>query len=514
MKAVSTTRELDVDEKLMNGLKRRDGVATVGDMVADTGLPAEEVESGLRRLLSTYRSHLDVDQDGNLRYRFDPSFTPYGDEPRRFWQKTWRALKEAAVLAFKIWIVLMIVGYTAAFVLLLLAAGLGMIGLTLASGDEGGGEGLGELGFLPLYFMMRVLEFMFWVSLFDDRSGRGMFARRMKKKRKKPDKPFYQKVFDYVFGPAEARPDPLEAQQFFARLVRAHGGVLTSADWAKYTGHSLSQSRDLLTACALRFRGQVDMTDDGRLLFRFDELALSADAPTGPSNGNGAAAGRGAGAGRGAKPRGAGAGAYAAAAGRRTEPIWKQPFTVPPLTGNKRSTNVWISVLNGFNLTMGGVVLFGLPASTAATVAALGWIPLSFSALLFSFPLIRRARHRKAQKRAAREQKWRELLADVYAAAAEGRSLPVAAVPAELQGRLMTELSAESDTDPEGRVSFRFPALAAELELSREAREGEIAAASRFGKSIFSTDDESAGMNEKDAADFDMRLERELARQR
>ena len=499
---MSSTHEIQIEERLIPALKKRRGVATVGDIVADTGLPADDVEAGLRRLLGIYRSHLDVDDAGNLRYRFDPKFTPYGDAPRRTWYKIRKALKEAAAIAFKVWIVLMIVGYTAAFVLLLLGAGLGMIGLTMASGDDGGGEGLGELGILPLYFMMRVLEFMFWVSLFDNTGG-GMFGRRIKKRRsKKPDKPFYQKVFDYVFGPAEARPDPLEAQQFFARLVREHDGVLTSADWARYTGHSLSQARELLTACALRFRGQVDMTENGTLLFRFDELNVSA---AGNGSGDGSTA-----SGRGSTGSGRG---FGAASARRPPlaPIWKREYRLPPVTGNKRSTNVWISVLNGFNMTMGAVVLVGVPATTAATLAALGWIPLTFSALLFSVPLIRRIRHGKKRAQAKKEMEWRELLSRVYDAAEEGAALAVAEVPTDLQARLMTELSAESETDEEGRVSFRFPELAAELALSRSRRALGDAEAGQFGRSIFSTDDETAAMNEKDAADFDARLQRELA---
>ena len=483
---MSTSRDFEVEEKLIGKLRRRKGVATVGDMVADTGLPADEVESGLRRMLGIYQSHLDVDDAGNLRYRFDPKFVRYGNEPSRVWFKIWRAVKQAAALLFKIWIVLMIVGYTAAFVLLLLGASLGALGLTLASGDDGGG-GMGELGFLPLYAMVRVLEFMFWISLFDD--SRGFMGRRMKRRRKKPEKPFYRKVFDYVFGPKEARPDPLAAQQFFASLVRSHDGVLTSADWAKHTGHSLSQARNLLTACALRFRGEVEMADDGTLLFRFPELNLSAA---------GAAGTRGA-AGRPPTKRSVG-------------PVWNDVYVPAPLTGNKRSTNVWISILNGFNLTMGGVVLFALPATiSAAAATALGLIPVTFSALLFSVPIVRRVRRGNAKKLADQENAWRTLMERVFAAAEEGAALPVGEVPSNLQARLMTELSAESETAEDGTVSFRFPQLSAELAASRAARAATDPGSASFGTSIFSTDDDSAAMDEKDEAEFDARLQRELA---
>ncbi len=510
---MSSTRDFEVEEKLIPALRRRNGVATVGDVVAETGLSADEAEAGLRRMLSIYRSHLDVDDDGNLRYRFDTSFERYGDEPRRMWYKIVKAVRRASALLFKIWIVLMIVGYTAAFVLMLLAASLGMIGLSLAGGDEGGGGGLGELGFLPLYGMMRVLEFMFWISILDDRPGRGVMGRRMKKKRKKPEKPFYQKVFDYVFGPDESRPDPLEAQRFFAKLVREHDGVLTSADWSRYTGHSLERSRELLTACALRFRGAVDMNEEGTLVFRFSELSLSAADAT---------ASAAAGSQRGGKSRTQGGSrggsrrrwAPAQAQPRPVIPIWKQEYKPAPLTGNKRSTNVWISILNGFNMSMGAYITFGVPATaaTAAAVTALGWIPMTFSALLFAVPVIRRVRRGDAKKKAQQENEWRRLLADIYEVARRNGSLSVKAVPTRLQGRLMSELDAESETDENGAVSFRFPRLAAELAMAESARDALDPTTQVFGTSIFSSDDSSEAMNKKDAEEFDARLERELAR--
>jgi hypothetical protein len=175
---------------------------------------------------------------------------------------------------------------------------------------------------------------------------------------------------------------------------------------------------------------------------------------------------------------------------------------------------VWISILNGFNMTMGAYVTFGLPAATAtaATVTTLGWIPMTFSALLFAVPVVRRVRRGNAKKQAARENQWRSLLADVYEAARRNESLSVEAVPKNLQGRLMSELGAESETDENGKVAFRFPRLAEELSIAETAREALDPEAQKFGTSIFSTDDDSERMDQKDAEEFDARLERELAR--
>jgi hypothetical protein len=432
-------------------------------------------------MLQSYRSHLDVDEAGNLRYRFDPAFQRRGEEAGRVFYKILNAIKQGAKWFFKFWIMLMLVGYTLSFVMILFLAGIGMLGLTLASGDEGGG--MAELGFLPLYAMIRVLEFMFWISLLQGGpdGGGGFFGRRMKRRHKKPEKPFYQKVYDYVFGPAEARRNGEGTQRFFATLVRSHGGVITSADWAKRTGHSLDRARELLTACALRFRGTVDMADDGTLLYRFDELQVSAESGGGKL--------------------------------KAPPPIWEEEKTVAPLTGNKRSTNVWISILNGFNLGMGGYITFGLPATVGATtIAALGWIPLSFSALLFALPLVRRFRRRREKRRAEQENRWRQILPRVFEAAERDEAISAEEIPEELHGRLFSDFGAESSVDGEGNVTFRFPQLSVELAVSQQVRSADGSQEQRFGQSVFSSDDETATMDEKDQADFDARLERELAR--
>ena len=73
----------DFEDKLIASLRTRKGVATAGDVAADTGLPYDQVDKGLRSLLNIYKSHLDVDDAGNLLYRFDADFTRRGDDPGR-----------------------------------------------------------------------------------------------------------------------------------------------------------------------------------------------------------------------------------------------------------------------------------------------------------------------------------------------------------------------------------------------------------------------------------------------
>ncbi|MFB6351182.1 MAG: hypothetical protein ABEN55_12675, partial [Bradymonadaceae bacterium] len=301
--AAKDLSDYEIEDRLLESLKDRDGEATAGDVAADTGLPYDQVEEGLRRMLSQYKSHLDVDDEGRLRYRFDPSFRRRGEEPGRWWhefkQKAWGAF----VWFFKIWTMVMLVGYTIAFVLIL-------IGLSVAALTAGEDEGGGDLGVLPFYLLARLLETIFYIDLFS-RGGFGRRAQQLRQRRKakKPEKPFYQKIFQFLFGPqAEADSDPLATERAFTRFVRHREGRVTAAEWASRSGQSLDEADSALTAGIMRFRGDVDVAEDGSLVYRFDRLreTVQDEGKTG--------------------------------SGPDPKPIWERKVSVPPLTGNPKST--------------------------------------------------------------------------------------------------------------------------------------------------------------------------------
>ena len=474
----------EIEDHIIESLRKRDGVATAGDVAADTGLPYEEVERVLRRMLQFYRSHLDVDDSGNLRYRFDPSFPRRGEDRGRFWHRLRKGAQRFFMGFFKVWTMVMLVGYTATFLLALMAAGIGAMGLTLASGDEGGG-GLAELGFLPFYFALRILEFMFWVSLLSDRPGHGILGRKLRRRKRRPEKPFYQKIFQYLFGPPETKEDPLEPQRAFAGFVRSRKGTIAAADWASRTGKGLDSAENALTASVVRFNGNVEMSDEGTMVYRFPDLRLSADEQ--------------------------------AKASEAPPAVWEREAAAPPLTGNPRRTNVWITILNGFNLAMSSFLVAGLPgASVPGGIAALlGWVPLSFSLIFFGIPVVRWLKRRKAKKRAQKENRWRALLQRIYESVQDGEAQPIpdSEVPEEFQGEVVTAFDGYTEHDDQGNTWYRFPRLAAELDAARRARE-EVGSGDRaFGRTVFSSDENAQqpeDQSREELDDFDRRLAREL----
>ncbi|MFU8804275.1 MAG: hypothetical protein ACNA8W_10730, partial [Bradymonadaceae bacterium] len=358
--------EFEYEERILKSLRKRQGVATVGDVAADTGLPLEETEQAMRQMLSFYKSHLDVDDDGNLLYRFDPALKRRGDMPGMWWHQFKRKAWAAFTLFFKVWIMVTLIGYTVIFMLLLLAAGIAGLAASASTGGDSDSGG-GRVFLFPFYLFVRVLELFFWISLFDSSGGRGRrrgyggygrsYGRGFSgaKKRKKVDKPVYQRIFDYVFGP-QVKTDPLAGERAFARFVRARNGRITAADWASRTGQSLSEADSALTGSVMRFRGDIDVAPDGTLVYRFDDLRVTAEA---------------------------GGEDHSRA---DLPPIWQRPVKLPPFTGNKGSANTWITVFNSFNLLMSIGVLSSAAQLTTGIIIGLGIVPLSFSLLFFSIP--------------------------------------------------------------------------------------------------------------------------------
>lgn len=473
-----------VERRILGSLKEREGVATAGDVAADTGLGYDQTELALRHMLTLYKSHLDVDDDGNLRYRFDPSFERRGADPGKAWRAFKRGLWKAFVGFFKVWTMIMLVGYTVLFVLLLLAVGIAGFAASMQSDDSDGG---GQIGVLPFLLVARFLEFMFWWNVFTPSYGRGYgrgYGRRRRSifgqmgERKKPSKPFYQKIFHYLFGPDEAKTDPLGPERAFAQFVRNRNGRITAAEWASRTGQTLDEAENALTASIVRFNGDVDVSDDGVLVYRFDELVVTAEE------------------------------------GQRYDdlpPIWRRKVSVPDFSGNKRSSNTWISVLNGFNLAMSAFILFAVIGLPLGAQIALGWVPFVFSTLFFAIPLIRKVAHNKRKAHAATENDRRDALSIVFQSARDGeaRQVPDTSVPDKFQDEFLVGYDGDIDVTDEGLTVFRFPRVAEALEAGKEARES-AANEVVFGKTVFSSDEEEKSLDDAEMEEFDRRLSREL----
>ena len=332
-------------ERVRRAVLKRGGTVTVGDIMSETGLGADEAKDALRNLIQTHEGTMRVSETGEVMYAFAPGCILR--DQRSWWERNKKAILKGIKVLFKIIIMLVLVIYFIIYLVILIAL------LTNNRNNRSSGNGIGW----AIYF--------FW--------GRGGdtsdYASRSTKQ------PLYTRVYNFVFGPEEEEPDPLEARAKCAQLIRAKRGVITADDWAMVSGLPRAKCDSELARYTAEFDGTAEITENGTLVYVFEDMMKSTnkrDNTTMPA------------------------------------PAWKNLESKRLLSGNKDGNGAVIG-LNLFNIIMSFLCLYGGQAyleslryesaygyindatmSTANNFFLwLGLIPFIFSALIFLVPLIR-----------------------------------------------------------------------------------------------------------------------------
>jgi hypothetical protein len=433
---------------------------TRGDAVALTGLPTEQAEPALKSLVRTYRSHLAVTEDGELVYEFDPSLERRDRVPlREKLERAGRAVWRGFTVFFKVWIAVTMVAYVVAFVAMMIAL---MTARSSSDRDDrrgGGGFGLPWIW----YWMLPDLA-----PRPSDRYGRPV------RREGPPPKRFYHSVFDFVFGPKAAPVDARALEKRVLAFLRDHRGRITSAELTALTGLALDDADEELTRLMVDYDGEVEVAEDGTLIYVFNDVLTSAGET-----------------------------------GGFWRWAWDEPEPQATLTGNTSGANAVVVGFTAFNLlasfTVGPAFLhrFHLAGDPILTFF-ITLFPLMFSALFFAIPagrlLVERGRTRKKDARRIRRELLREIWAAPPAApptaidppalaqlVADRTSQPVDRVRASLE-KLLAELDGDVDTDAEGRMRYLFPRLAEEQAAVAKARLA-AGAAPKLGPVAFSSED-------------------------
>ncbi len=473
---------------LVRGLGGRAGEArdlTIADASTRTGLPLRDAERGLHSLVSEYRGHLRVTSEGELLFRFPHGFTKPWETRTRLRAAAGavgRAAWGAARFVVRAWIAIVLVGYVALFLAIL-------VGLAFArSSGSDSRDRDGGIGFGLAHVLLRVIaDALFWTfhpfSPFSIAYHSGGVASPPRRRRAdEPGTPFYEKVNRFFFGPTLPPEDPRALEQKILAEIRAQKGRIGLADVMRVTGLPRDEADPLMARLMLDYDGTVLVSDEGGITYRFASIRKTA----------------------------------AAGAASRPEPVWARPARLEPLTGNSSGSNVLIGALNGFNLFASlwalsngltlskvGLLLAGVPMAKlpiGGLAVALGVVPLVFSIALFALPLARAIYRPIRERRVARENGRRAMLRAVLDGVRSGGvgEEELARAWREASGeepdpktltREVVALGGDVDLDQASRgVRFRFPDLEAEaaaLEAEREAASEEEA---RVGPVIFSSE--------------------------
>src|SRR5512145_1857152 len=137
-----------VRDSLVDVFRKRKGEATSADLVALTGLPKAQVDAEVKAVSDEYGARLRVTDSGEILYSFPRGMRSRYRGPGPALARAWKAFKKGAAaflsFLFKVWIVVMLVGYFV-LALALVAVLASVAGNSRDSGSSGSSRG-GGLG--------------------------------------------------------------------------------------------------------------------------------------------------------------------------------------------------------------------------------------------------------------------------------------------------------------------------------------------------------------------------------
>jgi len=470
--------EVTVDQKhqsVLRALRELEGRATVGDIVAATGVPRENAELSLRELLGAYRGHIAVGEKGDLVFAFDPKLIRRDGES--WWSRFKRGAKRFLSAAFKVWIVLMLTVYFVLFVAILLGA--------IFGGDRRGSR----RGRFPTFWIW----YLFWTS--DWRYGRPYYGHAWEKRRG-TKVPFYKKVFAFVFGPDTPRTTREQRDRESLDLIRARKGVLTATELIEFTGLSADEAAQDMARLMGVYAGDVRVSSRGELAWIFPELMVSA---------------------------------HGRVSAQEPEPAWRRLEKPRLLTGNSQTTNAIIGFMNGFNLIASATAPWTFLGTNAPALVYVGLVavPLAFSTIFFAIPFVRRIRLARENRERASNNIRKALLSVVFQSGVEGRAVTVDgatmwvhhALGAENIGevevgealaRLAVEFDAEVEAGDDGAIRYRFGRVREQLAGAEEVRSTLLLDDRRVGEIVYSSADSATEAGRRELRSFDEELKRKL----
>lgn len=448
--------------------------ATVADVAVKSGLALRDAEAGLTYLTKQYRGHLRVTEDGQLLY-----FFPQGFEQPWIQRERWERIAAAAgrgvlgTLRFVVraWLLIALTFYALAFIAILIG-----LSQNRDRNDSRRGGDLGGALFRALF------DAMFWTfhpfSPFAYRRSWGG-----ERQQREPSVPLYEKVNRFVFGPTVAPADPHAKMAHLLEAIRAGKGRIGLSDVLRVTGLPRDQADGMMASLMLDYEGDVEVGERGGIYYRFEALRKTAAAT--PAAGQPPAA-------------------------------WDAMPTARPLTGNAIGANLFVGLLNGFNLAMSAFVLSTdltlvdllvmfhkrVPVwiPTGGVPVLFGLVPLVLSLLVFAVPLARAVARPWKNAQRAKERGRLAMLREILERAPKAQPvnedelrtayrLAAGTEPSEAMIReRIVELGGDVDLEGGLPIQYRFPDLEEEAAAVAEERERAADEEAEVGAVIFTSE--------------------------
>lgn len=465
------------NERVRKAVIKLGGTVTVGDVMTATGLGNHEAKEALDKLIQTHEGTMRISEKGEIQYAFSKGCVLR--DQRSWWQRNKKAIMNVIKKLFKIIIMLVLVVYFIIYLIILIA-------LLTSNRNSNSRIDIGGIWFF------------FW--------GTGDTSRYTRRKA-----PLYTRVYNFVFGPEEEEIDPLEARLKCGQLIRAKNGVITVEDWMVISGQTREKCESDLARFTAEFDGAAEITDNGTLVYVFENMMMSARQKR-------------------------------AKADPIPDKAWMVLEQPRPLSGNTEADggNGAVIGLNLFNLVMSFIFMYGatslLSESSDPSIQQmtqteieqienyafwLGIFPFIFSSLIFLVPLIRLPGNIHENKERRERSVRKAVIGAIFDGNKTHRDITLSQIRTKATGYLMnnhlppvtdgetksamnllvSELGGELDFESE---KYMFDNMDTRLEDARQERERRDLAHQDSGRVVFSTDNQEQEKIEDDNARSDM----------
>ncbi len=493
-----------VKNALVKVLKKHKNESTVADLVSSTGLPKYQVEQTIKVVLNEYRGHLKATESGELLYYF-----PYGMQNqvkgfvpglKRFLAGFFEAAGKVLAFLFKVWIMVMLIGYFVLFIAILVAAVVAAIAISFAgnrdSRDRGGSKGGG------FYLVIRLFD-LFVQLWFYGQLTKGPDARQ-----KKRGRPLHKAVFAFVFGEPDASEEwDTEEKKYVISYIHGKKGVITLEELMAITGRDFESAQSLVNRYLLEFEGEPNVTENGSVIFTFPELMKTA--------------------------------VQTSRSVPLENPVKKATI---PFSKNEKKMNGWIAFFNAVNLLFGSYFIYFYSVDPAMTMfepignrmvamidagllfrfvnwiltdfagmlvsnssflilVGLGAVPIAFSFFFYLIPLVRNALRKGKNEEIKKENLRKRIYNAIFAN--RGSINPASVAPAAENEKpkkspafiekTVKEFAAQKHGEVEdagaGKFVYTFPDFKYELDDVEKYRHSVDTSKFNIGKTVFDSNE-------------------------
>ncbi len=269
-------REL-VRGKLLGGFRATGRESTVADLAGLTGLPLQQIEAELPAVADEFGARLRVTEKGDILYSFPDGmksrYRGFGPSLKRILRLVKKGAVEVAKAVFKVWIMVMLVGYFVLFIALALFAMVASVAVQQGGGNRDSrssnrrGGGLGGL-WLTTSLFDSFIRIWFYSELFKSPETRN---RQFMERRER--RPLPKAIFSHVFGDGDPNAKwPEVEKKAVVAFLQTHKGVITMAEFMAISGMDPVDAELAINRYLLEFEGSPEVSESGVLYFNFPKL--------------------------------------------------------------------------------------------------------------------------------------------------------------------------------------------------------------------------------------------------